>query len=198
MIDSELNSTPFDTFTTWLEEHIAHSHLKHPKACVLSTIGMDGAPNARNVALKEFRSPLLYITGDITSRKGLEIAHHPKVALTFWWEESNRQIRIQGEAKQIDNEQARLYFSQRNIEAQVVSTISPQGAVLDSFEALEEKFHNKLLKHKARPVEKPQNWGGYAIDPQRIEFMEFRLSRLHDRVLYTKVNDVWSARRLHP
>lgn len=198
MLDPLAHPHPFFTLTTWLNEHLASSKLKHPAACVLSTIGLDGFPNARNVALKEFRAPYLFITGAINTRKGLEIAEDPKVALTFWWEETARQIRIQGRATQITYEKANLYFSERPKEAQALSVVSAQGAALTSAEELEQK-HNKLLEtFKDTPILRPENWGGYKIDPNLVEFLEFKDSRFHERLLYIKNKEGWNTVRLQP
>ena len=198
MLDPLAHPHPFNRLTTWLDEHLATSKLKHPTACVLSTVGLDGFPNARNVALKEFSVPYLFITGAINTRKGLEIAEDPKVAVTFWWEETARQIRIQGKATQITFEKANFYFSERPKEAQALSVVSAQGAALTSTGELEQK-HNKMLEtYKDTPILRPENWGGYKINPNRVEFLEFKDSRFHERLLYTKNKEGWNAVRLQP
>jgi pyridoxamine 5'-phosphate oxidase len=46
----------------------------------------------------------------LNPRKGHEINLCNKVALTFWWVETERQVRIQGEATQISKALADKYF----------------------------------------------------------------------------------------
>ena len=189
---------PFYTFSVWLHEHVTQKKSAHPAACVLSTVGHDGYPNARYVALKELKFPHLIITGSLLSRKAKEIEAHPQVALSFWWEESNRQVRIQGTATQIDRETASFHFANRDRIAQLVSSISQQGAILDSIKRLKKDIeaHSTRIGDAAIPC--PSNWGGYQIAPQRIEFMEFKTSRLHKRTLYTQNDSGWSVTLLQP
>jgi len=45
----------------------------------------------------------------------------------------------------------------------------------------------------------PANWGGYVLKPERIEFWQGRLNRLHDRFCYTRQPDgLWKLERLAP
>jgi len=45
----------------------------------------------------------------------------------------------------------------------------------------------------------PPNWGGYVLKPERIEFWQGRLNRLHDRFCYTQQRDgSWKLERLAP
>ena len=55
----------------------------------------------------------------------------------------------------------------------------------------QEKFNNL-------PLTKPPHWGGFAVNPQEIEFWQGRPNRLHDRILYTLQNGVWVTSRLQP
>lgn len=187
---------PFSFFENWLEKHITTTTSNHPLACALSTIGLDGFPNTRYVALKELQPPNFIVTGPLLSRKGKEIEENPKVSLTFWWEESLRQIRIQGEAQKIDTKTADFYFSNRNKEAQVVSSISDQGEPLDNYKAFFNRFRESV--QNTTPIKRPKNWGGWKILPKRIEFLEFKPSRLHNRTLYTRDEGQWNVLQLQP
>ncbi len=187
---------PYHIFTAWLQEHITTTTSKHPFACAFSTIGLDGFPNTRYVALKELQQHHFIVTGPLHSRKGREIKENPKVALTFWWEESLRQIRIQGEAQQIDIETADFYFSNRNKEAQTVSLISKQGVTLDNYNDFFNRFRESVKS--TTPIKRPENWGGWKILPTRIEFLEFKTSRLHKRTLYTRDENQWDVVQLQP
>lgn len=187
---------PFNIFASWIHEHIITTKSKHPSACVLSTIGFDGFPNTRYLALKELNRPYFIVTGSLNSRKGKEIEANSKVALTFWWEESLRQVRIQGEAQCIDNETADFYFSERSKEAQTVSTVSNQGAVIKNISELKVRFRESVQSNT--PIKRPKHWSGWKILPKRIEFLEFKPSRLHHRTLYTHSQEGWEITQLQP
>lgn len=92
-----MNLKPILTqFISYLDEEINSTKQRLPYACCMSTIGIDGFPNARFVSLKEIRNDQFVITGTLSSRKGKELAHNNKVALTFWWPQTQHQVRVQG------------------------------------------------------------------------------------------------------
>ena len=187
---------PFDTFAHWLHQYNLHTKSKHPSACVLATNGLDGFPNARNVSLKSIEKPYLIITGSTLSRKGKEISANPKVALTFWWEEIERQVRIQGTATIISEEEATFFFEERSHASKLVSTISTQGAVVTDMELLKVRFRESVKNQQ--PFLKPEHWNGWKIKPHHIEFLEFNASRFHNRVLYTRSEEQWDIVQLQP
>lgn len=187
---------PFDTFAKWLQQHNTTTKSTHPSACVLSTLGVDGFPNARNVSLKELKEPYFIVTGSMLSRKGQEIAVNPRVALTFWWEETARQVRIQGIASPISEEEAHFYFNKRSHASKTVSSLSTQGAPLEEDSLLKERFRESVKNKKT--IRKPSYWGGWKINPHRIEFLEFKTSRFHDRILYTSSEEGWDSIQLQP
>ena len=191
--------TPLEKFKTWYEKERQQSSLALPAACCMSTCGLDGYPNARFVSLKEVYKETFIITGPLQSRKGQEIAACPKVALTFWWTETERQVRIQGDAKLIPGMETDRYFQDRNTASKIVSTISQQGQPIEDFAILKQKLENqKALLIEGANIPRPLQWGGFAITPHRIEFMQFVKSRLHERVLFEKNKQGWQQQCLQP
>jgi pyridoxamine 5'-phosphate oxidase len=189
---------PYLVFTHWFHEHSTNSKATHPGACVLSTIGLDGFPNARYLSLKLIEVPFLIFGGSLDSRKALEIDSDHNVALTFWWEETKRQVRVQGVASKTSDEHSDFLFNIRNKEAQIVSSISEQGADLQSWENLNDKFNTSLSKVNDKIIPRPENWSGFKVEPIRFEFMEFEENRLHRRTLFSKVNEDWIVKLLQP
>lgn len=189
---------PLLLFSQWYNEQLKLSKATVPSACCLSTIGTDGFPNARIVSLKEITEGSFVITGPLKSRKGLEINNSNKVALTFWWAEPEKQVRIQGEAMKIPGPLADKYFNERPVESQIVSLISQQGEEIESFEILDQKYREAKDSLSGKVISRPADWGAYFIKPTRIEFMEFKTSRLHDRTLYEIKNGEWIVTQLQP
>lgn len=185
-------------FNAWYKEELNSTTVRIPTACCLSTIGLDGFPNARFVSLKDVIQNRFIVTGTLESRKGNEIGNSGKVALTFWWTKTERQVRIQGNAIKMPTQLADRYFAERNRDSQIVSIVSAQGreisdpvSLTEKYETTEKQFLNKTLK-------RPDNWGGYEIDPVRIEFMEFKPTRFHERTLYELINGQWTAKQIQP
>ncbi len=189
---------PIEKFKKWYEEEIEKSSVRIPSACCLTSIGIDGYPNSRFVSLKEIVDNKFVITGPLNSKKGIELLSNPKASLTFWWTETERQIRIQGDSVQIENERADMYFRERNKESQIVSKISKQGAEIKSLTELTNLFENLKSEYIDAEITRPAEWSGFYIIPKRIEFMEFSKSRFHFRELFTKENGFWNKVILQP
>lgn len=187
---------PLEIFNRWFEEELKLSKAQIPTAVCLSTVGKDNHPNARFVSYKEMIEDSFIITGPLNSRKGTEIGYNDKVSLTFWWTETERQVRIQGMATKLSAQLADKYFKERDRNSQAVSSVCEQGKEIDNLKKLEQKVLEKASKKIN--IERPANWGGFSIKPIRIEFMEFKKSRFHDRKLYEFENDTWSLKQIQP
>lgn len=189
---------PIEQFEKWYKEETEKSSVRIPSACCLTSIGIDGYPNSRFVSLKEILENKFVITGPLNSKKGKELLSNPKTSLTFWWTETERQIRIQGNSIQIENELADKYFKERNKESQIVSQISQQGSVIEDLTELNALFEKRKIEYVDVEINRPSEWSGFYIIPKRIEFMAFKKSRFHFRELFTKKNNSWNKVILQP
>ncbi len=109
--NNELNETsvdknPFIQFTKWYE-CILNSKLNEPSSMMLSTADVNGNPSARIVLLKEIDDSGFVFYTNYGSRKGKDLKENPKAALTFFWDELLRQIRIEGRIEKISRETSR-------------------------------------------------------------------------------------------
>ncbi len=190
--------TPIEHFNKWFKEELNLTKVNIPAACCLSTIGTDGFPNARFVSLKDVSDNNFIVTGPLTSRKGIEINAINKVALTFWWTETERQVRIQGNAIKITEQLADKYFAERNRDSQLVSIVSEQGQEINSIELLAKKYEDTGALFSDKLLPRPENWGGYLIQPIRIEFLAFKPTRFHERQLYELSNGQWIVKKIQP
>ncbi len=189
---------PLEKFKDWYNEETQKSTVRIPSACCLSSIGIDGFPNARMVSLKEVREEKFVVTGPMNSKKGKELLANPKASLIIWWTDTERQIRVQGEAFQIEDELADHYFKDRNKESQIVIAISSQGAEIDDITELMTLFKQRKAECTNTEIERPKDWSGFYIVPKRIEFMEFNKNRFHYRELFTRNNNKWYKVMLQP
>jgi pyridoxamine 5'-phosphate oxidase len=189
---------PIIQFNEWYNEELSKSNANIPSACCLSTVGIDGYPNARFVSLKEVKNDSFIITGPLLSRKGIEINAIPKVALTFWWEATQRQIRIQGDATAISEADADKYFQERDRESCIVSHASMQGKPINDISSLSQTYHDVEHQFHGTTIPRPDNWGGFSIVPVRIEFLAFKQTRFHERTLFERTSTGWISTRLQP
>jgi pyridoxamine 5'-phosphate oxidase len=193
-----LPADPLLLFSTWMEE-ATNSGNPDPTAMTLSTIDQNGSPSSRVVLLKKIEKGKLVFFTNYHRRKAREIRMLSKVASHFFWPELERQVKITGKAAPLDQEGSDLYFSSRPFESKVAAWASPQSEVVPDRAFLEQEFRKYLAKFKvAKEVPRPAYWGGFAIEPLRMEFWQGGKHRLHDRIEYTRKNELWSAVRLAP
>jgi pyridoxamine 5'-phosphate oxidase len=189
---------PLPHFEKWFQEAI-DANVPEPNALTLSTVSEDGRPSGRIVLLKGVEDGKFVFYSNYQSQKGKDIEKNPACGLTFFWPELERQVRIEGIATRTDSASSEKYFQSRPRESQVGAWASPQSAIIASREILDGRV--KKIQEKFEGVEKlpkPNQWGGFAVEPFKIEFWQGRANRLHDRIVFTKVDNTWQIHRLAP
>jgi pyridoxamine 5'-phosphate oxidase len=151
------------------------------------------------VLLKGIENKKLLFYTNYQSKKGKELEENSACALTFFWPDLERQVRIEGVAERTDEKISESYFQSRPRTSQIGAWASPQSSVIKDRSILEERVLQLEKKFAGSDkLPKPFQWGGYQVDPYMIEFWQGRPSRLHDRIEYTKVDNVWKIHRLAP
>lgn len=197
LTEKETLESPFDQFSKWMEEAI-QAQVLEPTAMVLSTIKFGKYPSSRVVLLKGIESGGFCFYTNYSSDKGNQLSDHPFAALNFFWPELERQIRIEGEVKRLEPSISDAYFKSRPLGSQIGAHASPQSKPIKNRTELEEKVKSLETLYQNQPIPRPENWGGFVIIPTYFEFWQGRSSRLHDRIVYEKVEDHWSKKRLAP
>jgi pyridoxamine 5'-phosphate oxidase len=195
--ETSINKNPLIQFTKWYES-ILNSNSNEPTAMMLSTADVNGNPSARIVLLKEFDDSGFVFYTNYESRKGKNLKENPKAALTVFWDEQRRQIRIEGTVEKISRETSKKYFSSRPRESQIGAWVSAQSSVIQNRKFLENKFDELDKRFGNEEIPLPDFWGGYKVIPNYFEFWQGRENRLHDRICYKKENDEWKIFRLAP
>lgn len=194
---NDVDSNPLKTFNQWFEEALK-SEVVEANAMSLATVGKNNMPANRIVLLKEVDKGFVFYT-NYQSDKGRELEENPVAALTFFWPELERQIRIQGNVEKVSEEMSTEYFQSRPKESQIGAWTSPQSTVIKNREILVEREESLKKKHASdEALPRPKQWGGYRVNPVHIEFWQGRPSRLHDRIVYTLVGGEWKINRLAP
>ena len=167
-------------------------------ACVLSTISYDQKPSSRVVLLKNISQGGFIFFTNYNSNKSMDIDNNNNVALNFYWPKLERQVRIYGNAFQINPEDSDNYFESRPRESQMGAWLSNQSTVIDFNYDFTDYLADLQEKFKDKNVSRPKDWGGYIVRPYKIEFWQGRPSRLHDRILYELNENIWNISRLAP
>lgn len=187
---------PVAQFSRWLDEAIA-AKVNEPTAMNVATVE-NGRPAARMVLLKGIEQGAFVFYTNYESRKGRQIESHPFVALTLFWPELERQVRVEGKVARVAPEVSDAYFASRPYQSRIGAWASDQSRPLDGTATLVARAARYAAQYVAG-VPRPPHWGGYAVTPDRMEFWQGRPSRLHDRVLYLLDTDgTWQRERLYP
>jgi pyridoxamine 5'-phosphate oxidase len=193
---SDVNINPISQFESWFEEALIAEVLE-VNAMTVSTLGLDGAPNARIVLLKGVDKGFVFFT-NYKSEKGQELEKHNSASLTFFWPELERQIRIRGIVQKVNSEESDNYFFSRPLGSQIGAWVSPQSQKIDSRADLNARQLEIEKQFANKPMIRPPHWGGYRLMPSTIEFWQGRPSRLHDRIRYELHEGKWTISRLAP
>ena len=193
----DVGDSPIPYFLIWLEEAIKSATLE-VNAMNLSTINVKNRPSSRIVLLKGVDHGFVFYT-NYDSRKGQELAENPFAALTFFWPELERQVRIEGRVEKVSREVSDIYYLSRPLNSQVGAWASPQSQPIPDREFLEKRIKSGLERFRSEALKRPDNWGGYRVIPDYMEFWQGRASRLHDRIAFSKEeNGMWGKKRLAP
>ncbi len=191
------NKNPFKQFETWFEEAV-NVQILDPFAMAVSTVNKEGQPSTRIVYLRDITENGFIFYTNYSSKKGQDLLINNKISLNFFWGELERQIRIEGEVKKVNEQLSDDYFSKRPRESQIGAWASLQSETITSRKELEDKVKFYTNKFKNKTVPRPKHWGGYIVTPHRIEFWQGRPSRLHDRLVYRRVGLNWEITRVSP
>lgn len=195
--EANVSSSPFEQFTIWIDEAIK-SKTAEPTAVVLATATFDGKPSARVVLLKGATEKGFVFFTNYESKKAKQILQNPYGALVFFWPELERQVRVEGKIKKISEKESDKYFVSRPLRSRLGAWASPQSQVIPSRKYLEDLMRDFEEEFADKEITRPDNWGGYILEPNLFEFWQGRQSRLHDRLQYTEENGKWKLERLAP
>jgi pyridoxamine 5'-phosphate oxidase len=196
---SDVGDDPIGFFKKWFDEASNHSEIEEANAMSLATLGIDDFPKSRVVLLKAFTDKGFVFYTNYQSEKGLAIAHHPKVGLSFFWPPLERQVIIKGLIQKTSSDLSDEYFNSRPKGSQLGAIVSDQSNVISDRTIIEAKLNALEIQYKNEEIPRPDNWGGYLVIPKSIEFWQGRPNRLHDRIrCHLRQTGLWDLERLAP
>jgi pyridoxamine 5'-phosphate oxidase len=197
LTESDLAADPFAMFERWYAEaHAAGIH--EPNAMVVATVGADFAPSARLVLLKGFTPEGFVFYTNTGSRKGLDLAGNPRCALLFPWHAIERQVRVDGVASRLPQTAVQEYFAVRPRGSQLGAWASHQSRPVADRAELEAAYDAAEARFEGADVPVPDEWGGYVVHAEAVEFWQGRPGRMHDRLVYRRAGSGWLTERLAP
>jgi pyridoxamine 5'-phosphate oxidase len=190
------SANPITEFLNAVERAVNHQIDTAPVA--LATADQAGRPSVRMVLVRGVDERGFVFHTNYSSRKGRELDENPNAALCYYWPTLDEQIRVEGTIERLSADESDAYFVSRPRGSQLGAWASDQSALLPTRETLEEKYREIEQRFANQTVPRPLFWGGYRLNPSRIEFWYGRPDRLHDRIVYTREGDGWRIERLYP
>ena len=188
---------PIELFGEWLQQ-AQESGILLPESASLATADRDGVPSSRMVLLKSFAVDGFVFYTNYGSRKAREMDENPNASLLLHWVVLQRQVRVEGSVERIGSEESAAYFRTRARGSQIGAWVSRQSEELEGPSVLTRQEKEIEQRFKGQDVPFPPFWGGYRLIPERIEFWQGRLNRLHDRLLFARAGGSWAVSRLYP
>ncbi|MBF6054344.1 pyridoxamine 5'-phosphate oxidase [Streptomyces eurocidicus] len=196
--EEDLAPGPYEQFARWFAQ-ACRSGLPEPNAMIVSTADATGRPSSRTVLLKGYDERGFVFYTNYSSRKGTELTANPQVSLLFPWYPLARQVIACGTAERVDPAETAAYFRSRPRGSQLGAWASAQSTVVSSRADIDAAYDAVTARFpEGTPVPVPEDWGGFRVTAETVEFWQGRENRLHDRLRYARSGTGWRVARLCP
>lgn len=198
LTESDLLADPVAMFRRWYDDAYA-AGLHEPNAMVVSTADAQGRPSSRLVLLKGVSEEGFVFYTNTGSRKGVELRANPRCTLLFPWHPLERQVRVDGVGEPLPQDAVDAYFAERPRASQLGAWASHQSRPVAGRDELDREYAAAAARFDGREVPTPEEWGGYLVRPEAVEFWQGRPGRMHDRLVYCcREGAGWRTERLAP
>lgn len=189
--------TPHELFVAWMDEAI-DAGLLAPQAATLSTADTAGHVHARTLVLKDVTAHGWWFASQSTGPKGRDLAANPHAAMTFFWPELGRQVKVTGSAASAGAEASRADFLARPDASRAAGLVNHQSEPLDSLDEYRRAFAEALRAVTADPGLTAPDWTAYVLAPAEVEFWQAPDDGPHTRLRYRADADGWTTTLLWP
>jgi pyridoxamine 5'-phosphate oxidase len=196
--ESGLESTWYEQLQRWIADAV-RAGLPEANAMVLATADAAGRPSSRTMLCRGLDSRGVVFFTDYDSPKSRDLLATGLASATFLWLPLQRQAHVRGTAEKVSAAETAAYWSTRPRGSQLGAWASAESTEVANRAALD-----AALAHAERQfagidrIPVPEHWGGWRIRPHSVEFWQGRPSRMHDRLVFDRIDGEWRLRRLAP
>jgi pyridoxamine 5'-phosphate oxidase len=189
---------PVTLFLRWLEAAIQDG-VPAPHTMTVATADGGGHPSSRVLICKDVDGEgRWYFASSAASGKGRDLAVNPGAALSFWWPQQARQIRIRGTAVPAGTEASAADFLARPPASRAEGFVGHQSESLDDLAELDRAFRASYERVSADPGLVAPAWTLYALTAGEVEFWQGSPERRHVRLRYQRTGSAWTRQLLWP
>ena len=189
---------PIELFKKWFSK-AEEKEINDPNAVAVATSNNDNQPNVRMVLLKGLSNKGFVFYTNFNSRKGSELKENKKASMCFHWKSLRRQVRAIGKVEEVTTKEADEYFNSRPYKNKIGAWASSQSKILDKRETFLKNIEDFEKKYpNQNKVPRPPHWSGWRLLPEEIEFWLDGEGRIHERLIYKKINGKWEKKLLYP
>jgi pyridoxamine 5'-phosphate oxidase len=177
---------PVTLFLRWLEAALTDG-VPAPQAMTLATADDRGRPSSRVLICKDVDDDgRWYFASGAASGKGRDLAVNPHAALSFWWPQQGRQIRVRGAAVPAGAQASAADFLARPPASRAEALTGRQSEPLDDLAELDRAVKQAQARVSADPGLVAPDWTLYVLTADEVEFWQGALDRRHVRLRYRR------------
>lgn len=188
---------PEELFVAWLTDAV-EAGVREPHALTLSTVGLDDVPDARVLVLKNVDTTGWQFAANRFSPKGVELERSPSAALTFYWPEQGRQVRVRGPVRTASAADSAADFLARSPGSRAEAVVGNQSRPLDDREELAAAAAQAAERLRTDPGLVVDSWTLYTVRAGQVEFWQADKQRRHTRLQYLRDGEAWRRHELWP
>ncbi|MFD4137787.1 pyridoxal 5'-phosphate synthase [Streptomyces sp. NPDC058572] len=188
---------PSELFVDWLVTAV-DAGVPEPHAMTLSTVGPDGGPSARVLILKDVGPSGWQFAAHAGSPKGRDLTRLGRAALTFYWPQQARQVRVRGPVSAESAERSAADFLARSPGSRAEALVGRQSQPLGELADRDATARQSLVRIEREPGLVVPEWTLYSLRPEEVEFWQGDKQRKHTRLGYTRNGAEWHKQLLWP
>jgi len=180
---------PLALMCSWLPPNDDHSR----PMMTLSTIDVDGYPDARSVLLSEADRDGLYFHTDSRSRKARQLTATGRACAVLAWPELGRQLVAQGDVTSVPAARSAAVFAVRGPYLRLLAWANtPETALLPAPER-RARWAEFAHRHPDATLLPPPTWIGFRLRPRRLTFYRADEAGPSHRTEYRLLGGAWTA-----